>query len=802
MGLFSLDPEFVDTKCTLTLDTPLSSNALLLTTLEGKEAISRPFEVRLGMVSEDIDIDPDDLIGKEISVKVKAPPADSALGALFSKTTSRYFHGIVKEFSSGVAVGDDKGFRAYYATLVPNLWRLSQRTNCRIFQEKTVVDIIETVLEDNKLKKYSDFTTSGISGKLSKHKWDYCVQYRESDLDFISRLMEQLGIYYYFDHDSSSHKMVIADKDPLNWDTVDLTYKPFRDLEDEDDQLTSWQHVHSLEPGKVSITDFDYRNTAKDLSATVTSTGSSLAKMMEVYDYPGYYQTTKKDAFATSSEGKLLAETHLESLETARHLVRGSSNSRQLVAGCRIQVDMEHKPLSDDDGDKFLLTSIQHSYRQVIIPVGGHVGALKYSNQFVGIPVKQTFRPPRVTPKPVVEGPQTAIVIGAKAFTAQNKSDQEVMTDKYGRVKVQFPWDRRDGKGEKKFENSSCWIRVSHGHAGAGWGMISIPRKGEEVIVDFLEGDPDRPIITGRVYNAQNPVPYKLDDKKEKDNIYISGYKSRSSLKGEVTANYNELRFQDKKGKEHVYFHAERDFTRVVENKDIQVVSDKKEISEKRLDKIAKATKDGSQTIEIYKNRTLTVLTGDEKFNVDEGDRTVTIKKGNDHHEVEEGKRTAKIAKGNDEIEVSKGDRIVEVKKGQHKLDVAKDITMNSDKNIKITAKSDTISLKVGRSSITLKKNGNIDIKGQKITLNGTTIKLKANRNIDLSANQAIAAKSKFKVDVSGVKTKVEGKVALMLAGLKVDTKANLMATQAGNLMAQLKGGAITKVKGAITFVG
>ena len=767
------------------------------------------------MVGQDIDIDASDIIGKPIGIEVRKEPSDSLFGALLGSDEARYFHGIVKDFSSGVAVGDDKGFRAYYATLVPEAWILTQRTNCRVFQEKTIVDIIEAVLTDAGLKKGSDFSTSGIGGKLHKDKWDYCVQYRESDWAFVSRLCEQLGIYYYFEHDSSSHELVFSDKAPFKGKTVECTYKTFRDIEDEEDQITAWQHHHSMEPTKLTTTDYDFRNSAKDLAATVEDKGpgllgalggggpSKLEKQMTRYEYPGYYQTVKEDTFGSKTEGKELAEAHMEAMEMGRHIIKGSTNSRKLGAAMLLKADIEHKPLKDDDGDKFLVTSIHHSYRQVVIPVGGHVGSLSYSNHFMAIPAKTPFRPPRKTPRPVVEGPQTAFVVGKKAYDAKSKSDQEIMTDKYGRVKVQFHWDRREEKGQKALEDSSCWIRVSQGHAGPGFGMINIPRKGEEVIVSFLDGDPDRPIITGRVYNAQNPVPYKLDDKKEKDNVYISGFKSRSSLKGDVTKHYNELKFQDKKGKEEIYFHAEKDFTRVVENKDVLIISDKKDITEKRIEKVAKATKDGSQSIEIFKHRTVTIQTGDEKFDVEKGNRTVTLLKGNDHHQIEEGHRTCKIMKGDDKLEVSKGDRLIEIKKGKHTLDVAKDITMKSDKNVKISAKDSEIALEVGQSSITLKKDGSISIDGKKITINGMKIALDAKQKILLKANQAIDVKAALgKVNVTGLKTKVEGKLGLELGGLKVDTKGKLMASQSGNIMSEVKAGALAKFKGAVTFVG
>ncbi|QDU41257.1 Phage-related baseplate assembly protein [Maioricimonas rarisocia] len=796
--MFFSDPKFIQDNCDLLIDSPLDENDLLLTALDADEAISRPFQFSLGMLSEELSIDPEDLIGKPLSITVKPrKPDDGMLSLLFSKKEARFFHGIVSSFSAGVAVkredSDARGFRVYHATLVPRLWFLSHSTNCRIFQEKTPLQIIETVLEEQGFRPRRDYSISDVRGPLAKRKWDYCVQYRESDLNFLSRLMEQLGIYYYFEHEDSGHTLVLTDKEQLSTDTIDVIYKPFSNIIDEDNQVTMWEHRYGFESGKVSTTDFDYRNSSTNLLASASSKKSDASRDYERFDYPGYYQTTKADQFGTTKDGKNIAEIHMQALDSQRHIIRGASVARELMPGLRIE--MEYLGLDDEDGEKYLLTSLQHRYRQNVIPVMGRLGTTDYNNSFTCIPDRTPFRPPRVTQRPVVEGPQTAIVIGTKAFDAKTKSDQEVMTDKYGRVKVQFHWDRRQGDGEKPYENSSCWIRVSQGHSGAGWGMINIPRKGEEVIVDFIEGDPDQPIITGRVYNAQNKLPYRLDDDNEKDNIYISGFKTRSSPQGDVTKNYNELRFQDKKGKEHIYFHAERDFTRVVENKDVLIVSDEKEITQKRIDKVTKDTAKGSQTIEIYKNRTVTILSGDEKFNVDEGNRTVTIKKGNDHTEVEEGKRTAKISKGNDEIEVSKGDRIINVKKGEHKLDVAQDISITSGKNVDIQAGNNSITLKVGQSKIQMKSDGTITISGNKITLNGMKIALKGKQSVQIDAMQTVKIKALQK-------TKVEGTLGLELAGLKVDGKGQLMSTLKGGLMAEVKAGALAKVKGAITFVG
>jgi type VI secretion system secreted protein VgrG len=749
------------------------------------------------LISERLDLDPTEILGKAVSITLHPrTKSDSLLGAAASALlgggpSDRYFHGIVTAFRAGAAVvdvqGGEGGFRAYTADVVPKFGLLEFATNCRIFQEKTVVEILEAVLKEHGFSAGQDYSVSDVSGPLTSRKWDYCVQYNETDFQFLSRLIEQVGIYYYFVHEESAHKIVFTDQASLDVDSHDLIFKTASTLTDEDNQITSWEHRHVFAAGKLAVTDFDFRNSATDLLATATtSAGHADTKNFELFRYPRPYQTSKLDAYGTKSDGTKMAELDMQVLDAQRHVIAGSSNDRELMPAHHIEI--EHERLGDEDGEKYLLISVRHEMQQEVVPTEGNFGALGYANTFLCIPEDVPYRPPQVTSKPRMQGPQTAIVIGAKALDAKSKADQEVMTDKYGRVKVQFHWDRRLGQGEKKYENSSCWIRVSQGHAGAGFGMMFLPRKGEEVLVDFLEGDPDQPIITGRVYNAQNTVPWVLDDKQKKDNIYFSGYKSRSSLEGDVAKNFNELRFEDKKEKERIYFHAERDFVRVVENKDILIVSDKKQITDDRVDKVTKETKDGSQTIEIYKNRTVNILTGDEKFTVDEGNRTVTVKKGDDHHEVSKGHRTSKISKGDDKIEVSEGDRIVEIKKGEHKLDVAKDVTVTSGKNVSITAKNTKIELVVGQSSITMKNDGTITIKGKTITLD-------AMQGITIKAMQKIDIKALQKVDI-------EGTLGTTIKGLQVDAKGTVKAALNGSVMAEVTGGAMTKVKGGVTFVG
>lgn len=780
MSLFA-DYDFKQDNLGLVLDTPFGTDYLLLHRLVVEEAVSQPFRMSLGMVSERMELDPEEILGKEVCITLhpRTKPDLLAAGAsalLGGGPEDRCFHGVVASFRAGAGVvdthGGEGGFRTYHANVVPRFALLNYATNCRIFQEKTPKEIIEAVLQDHGFSAGFDYSVSDVSGPLATRKWDYCVQYNETDFQFLSRLMEQVGIYYYFEHEESKHLLVLSDKASLSVKTHDVTLKTAARVRDADNLITAWEHRYVFQTGKYALTDFDYRLTSSDLlTTTTTSKGYDVTKDFEVFEYPGAYQTSKADTWGTKSDGTKLAELHMSVLDSQRHVIHGSSIYREMLPAHHIEVESMQQ--IDEARTKFLLLSVRHEMQQEVVPLQGRLGALQYSNTFTCIPDDVEYRPPRTTPKPRMSGPQTAVVIGAKAFDTKSKSDQEVMTDKYGRVKVQFHWDRRyvtKTKNDTKYESSSCWIRVSQGHAGAGWGMIHIPRKGEEVIVDFLDGDPDQPIITGRVYNAQNTVPYVLDDNQKKDNIYISGYKSRSSLEGDVAKNYNELRFQDKKGSEHVYFHAEKDFIRVVENKDVLIVSDKKEITDDRVDKVTKDTKDGSQTIEIYQNRTVNILKGDETFTIDEGKRTVTIKKGDD------------------KLEVSEGDRTIEIKKGEHKLDVAKDITVTSGKNINITAENTTIELAVGQSKITMKNDGTITISGKAITID-------AMQTVTLKALQTITAKATQSAEV-------EGTMGVTLKGMKVDIQGQMQSTVSGNLMAELKGSAMAKVGGGMTFVG
>ena len=399
------------------------------------------------------------------------------------------------------------------------------------------------------------------------------------------------------------------------------------------------------------------------------------APKYEIFDYPGLY--AKKDA------GDKAVAVRMEEEEAAYDTASGAGDLVGFTPGGKFTLDGH--PAESENQD-YVLTSVRHE------AVDGSIvgdGESHYGNTFTALPASAIFRPARETPRPVVRGPQTAVVVGP--------SGEEIYVDKHGRVKVHFFWDRLG----KKDENDSCWIRVAQNWAGKNWGLVFHPRIGQEVVVDFLEGDPDRPLITGRVYNAVQTPPYELPA-----NQTQSGLKTRST-KGGGADDFNELRFEDKKDSEDIVFHAQKDFHRVVENDDdLKVQHD--------------------QMIEIKNNRTETVKEGDEKVTIEKGDRTVTVKTGDDLHDVKQGNRTVTVETGNDAHNVKKGDRSVVIDMGNDALTLkVGNQTTKLNLGASSTEAMQSIELKVGQSSVKIDQTG-VTIKGMMVSVEGqvqTTVK-------------------------------------------------------------------------------
>jgi type VI secretion system secreted protein VgrG len=512
----------------LNLISPLGENQLLLTSLRGTEQLSRLFSFQLEMFGDNIKVGPADIIGKPVSFSVQ-----------LKDLSRRWFHGIVREIVQGETDGERQHF---HAEIVPWLWFLTQTADCRIFQEKKTPEIIESIFKD---LGYLKDTHYKVRLKGSYKKWDYCVQYRETDFNFVSRLMEQEGIFYYFEHSKDRHVLVLADDVSAYGDCPEssVDYPKSLGAASIDDHLTSWQHRFEFHSGGWAHTDYNFETPTTSLMAVTGSAHTAKlpdSSKFEIYDYPGEY--------TLKSEGSAEAKIRIQETEAGFEVAHASSRCKTFFPGGVFKVAEHHS--SSIKGKSFLITTITHTaHEPLAYETGSGSSGQDYSNSFTCIPENVLFRPARKTPKPIVSGIQTAIVVGPKG--------EEIYTDKYGRVKVQFHWDREGKKDDK----SSCWIRTSQSIAGRQWGFMAIPRIGQEVVIDFLEGDPDRPLIVGSVYNANQMPHYKLPD--EKTRTYIK----TNSTKGGT--GYNELMFEDKKDDERVYIHSQK-------NMDVRVRNDSK----------------------------------------------------------------------------------------------------------------------------------------------------------------------------------------------------------------------------------
>jgi type VI secretion system secreted protein VgrG len=679
----------------LNLQTPLGDNELVLTSFSGREEMSRLFRFQLDMISDNAAVAAADIVGKNVTFSV-AKQDDSP----------RFFNGFVSRFFAGDE--DGEGRREYRAEVVPWLWFLTRTTDCRIFQDMKSTEIIEQIFQD---LGFSDFE---IQAKGNHPKREYCVQYRESDFNFVSRLMEEEGIFYYFVHEDGKHTLKIADAKNayVDCEEKEVIYPKNRGSEAVQDHILSWEHRYEFRTGKVAHTDFNFKTPSTSLM-TSEKTVMKLpgVSKYEFYDYPGLYGTT--------GDGLPLAKIRMEEEEAEHDVVDATSLCKTFTPGGKFTLQ-EHVS-SSEEGKKFVVTSIEHIAHE---PHGYETGTPEgpeYRNRFTCIPDSVTFRPARSTPKPFVRGPQTAVVTGP--------AGEEIYPDEFGRVKVQFPWDREG----KKDENSSCWVRVSQVHAGKGFGGVDIPRIGEEVIVDFLEGDPDQPIVIGRVYHAENMPPFGLPGSKN-----ISGLKSNSTKGG---GGYNEYVMDDTKGKELIREHGQFDKDSTIEhdlrehvlhdrsrdvtnNETILIGNDRsKHVQNNETTKVdanRTETVGKDETITINANRTETVAK-EEKITIN-GGRTESVAK--DEKITISGGRTENVAKdesitiGASRTEsVSKNEQVTVGEGRTHS--VGKNDTLSVGKVLAVTA-GDQISLTTGKASIVMKKDGTILISGKDITITGS----------------------------------------------------------------------------------
>jgi type VI secretion system secreted protein VgrG len=698
---------------------PLGDGALLLQSMRGTEALGRPFRYELTLVTADANVDFGAVVGQTMTVELELDDGKT-----------REFTGHVTEFS---LAGGSGRHVLYRAELRPWLELLTYRSNCRIFQGQTVPDVVKQVFREHGFSDFEEQLTE------SYRTWDYLVQYRESDFHFVSRVLEQEGIYYYFKHQGGLHVLVLADSrsahEPVaGYESIPY-FPPQAGAQRDRDHVDSWQLTQRIQPGTVAASDYDFTRPRTSLLAQRTEPEEKAGASYEDYDYPGEY--------LQSADGDKEVRVRLEAHHAARELAEGTGNAAGLAVGALFSLADFPR---DDQNKEYLVVRADHQIEVNADESGAGAAAPTYRCHFAAIDAQRPFRTPRQTRKPVVEGPQTAVVVGP--------AGEEIYTDEYGRVKVKFHWDRA-GKAD---ENSSCWVRVAQLWAGSSFGGIHIPRIGQEVIVDFLEGDPDRPIVTGRVYNFDNPVPYELPG-----NQTQSGIKSRST-KGGAPGNFNELRFEDKKGSEHVFMQAEKDLAVLVKNQEARSVGasrttkikvdDSLEVGSSRDASIGADDSEavsGSQTVTIGANQTIAVTIARSitaaSENIGVGTRTKTVAT-NETTSVggsrsETVGRSETVAIGKDQILTVGGKRSHSVDKdetlsvmGKRTQTVSKDDQLQVGKRLVITA-ADEIVLKSGQASLTLKKNGDILLKGKNLQLDGSgKINVKASSDLVLKGSK------------------------------------------------------------------
>ncbi len=562
---------------------PLEFDVLLVESISVLEAMSRPFRFTVKLLADVLNAMPqkvtaDQLIGKSMAVELD-------LGG----GKSRFFNGIVATFTKE---GQDNQFAYYSAEVVPWLTFLDLKADCRIFQDQTVPDVIEKIVEE---LGFTPYFRSDLSKQYTQ--WDYCVQYRETDFAFFSRLMEAEGISYYFEHnDDHNHVLVLTDSPDCHKDCPqqsNFRFDPDVGMGDMEDLLTAWETSQKLSSGKWVLRDYHLEMPSNTLEVQESSLHvSDVNSNLDVFDYPGGYAKKFIDPGSrlgdVRPEGEKLVRLRMEQDEASHIVYDGDSFCRAMTAGYKFTVTGG----SQVSTGPYLMTSVQHNVAQHPAYMMGVEVSASYSNRFSCILASVPFHPARSTPKPIVYGPQTARVIDESA----SGSSEEIWPDKYGRVRVRFPWDR-----EAEY---ACWVRVAQPWAGNMWGQQWIPRVGDEVVVTFLEGDPDCPLIVGSVYNSINMPPFSLPDNKTQ-----SGIQTHSSTGG-GSSNYNMLRFEDKDGSEEIFVQAEKDMNITVKN---------------------------NRTTTIHVDNTETVETGNHSLTVSEGNRTAEISQGNDSLTVDMG---------------------------------------------------------------------------------------------------------------------------------------------------------------------
>ena len=673
-----------------------------------REGFSELTETTVSFLHEDAELDIQDLLGKWFTVHVRAHDGKVRdFGGVVTSVERRGFH---------------QGLSHFVAELRPKLWLLTLRRNCRIFQDQTALDIIDSVLSESGIVLYSK--------KVSRTPVNrpYCVQYRETDYDFIARLMEEEGFYFYHsfaeentieilvitDGGGGAHEQLDAERMRAKWPGL-IVSKDSIGLKEEPEQITNWAAVRNVVSGKVCLQDYDFLKPQNELKSQKLEETTAASKNMEIYDYPGLL---REDPGAHSAA--------MMNAEVARFKAwRGFTGLVRMAVGQTFMIKTSESEVAAEEDKEFLVTSATH-YIQDVSSMGDAARDAALATErttfppdvtgyfgcsFTAMSKASTYARPRITPRPIIPGLQTAMVVG--------KAGEEIWTDQYGRIRVKFHWDR-DGEAN---ETASCWVRVATPWGGKDYGFQAIPRIGMEVIIQFEEGDPDRPICTGMLYNALQKPGYPCDA-----NSTLTGIRTNSSKGG---GGYSELSFIDEKEKEKVFFQSERDYEQVVKNNATVTIGaehkDKGDYTRTVHNDVTETVTEGNQSLTIKKGSLTQTIEKDVTETLKTGNQTLTIEAGSLTHTVEadvietvnSGDQKVTIKTGNQTTTVESGDITTEASKG--KID-----TIAKLGNVSIKASAGTVTieagqkieLKVGTSKITLDLTG--------ITLEGMNIESKA----------------------------------------------------------------------------
>jgi len=661
----------------VTIDTPLGADVLVATGVEGIEGISRLFEFSVTALSSRQTIKPADLLGKSVTVSMARPGG-----------TRRFVNGIVVAFAGGMVTRSS--YRLFRLTIAPILWTLGRTSDYKVFQDKSAVDIVTAIL-----REHSVTFEDKLSG--SSERREYCVQYGETDLAFIERLMAEEGIFYFFKHAQGEHKLVLANAASAYTDCTQKEAFYRQDAEDATDGIHAMDFGAHLTDSKWALRDYDFEAPASPVEADkATSLQPASGKSWEHFVYPG---GSAKKADLTKFAG-----FDVDATDAGFELNTGKGTCASFTPGHRFSV--KSHPVEALNDQPMVVSEVRHEAfdRAHFTLRAGDEGKPYYRNSFTCAPATRLLRPGIPLPRPLARGPLTALVVGPQG--------DEVHTDKYGRIRVQFHWDRYGKKDEK----SSCYVHVAQSLAGSGWGSVFIPRVGMEVVVHFLDGDPDRPLVTGAVYNGQNLPPWTQSTSSTK-----TGLLTRST-KGGTTADANELSFEDKKDAEKVLFHAQKDFVREVEN------DDKLDVGH-------------DQTRTIKNDRTTTITEGNETFTIKKGNRTEKLEQGNEKLDIDKGNRDVTLSTGNETLDIKKGNRAVTLDAGNDSLTLSKgNLTMTTSAGkVTIDAKMG-ITLKCGSSTVELTQSG-ISIKGVKVDVKADSAATVKGSMAELSGSGAVTIK-------------------------------------------------------------